>query len=167
MKPSRFRSFSFPVLGFRSSSVFRSLGFAFVLSPVTFVLSGSFCSIGLLFSSSCHSHHPFPFSEILSEAIALFPSFFFPRVPYQNPPSSPFPNPLALTHETKHHITSHNSTPNPIHSPLHIRPHKIPIRPTLRKLINLLRRENTPIPLSIRENSREFLCLQTRGAGFT
>jgi hypothetical protein len=54
---------------------------------------------------------------------------------------------------------SHNSTPNPIHSPLHIRPHKIPIRPAFRKLINLLRRENPPIPLSVRDDSRELFGL--------
>ena len=68
-------------------------------------------------------------------------------------------SPPPTPQEASQRATSHNSTPNPIHSPLHIRPDKIPIRPALRKLVDLLRRENSSVPLIIRDDSREFFRL--------
>ena len=96
----------------------------------------------LLFSSCLV--HPISFSQI-SASPSIFPTL---PTPQEASPQEAFPK-----------QTSHNSTPNPIHSPLHIRPDKIPIRPALRKLVDLLRRENSSVPLIIRDDSREFFRL--------
>ena len=65
---------------------------------------------------------------------------------------------VSNVHEHTHRIPipsySHDHAPDPIHGPLNLAPNQIPIRPPLRKLIDLLRAKDAVEAIPVRDDGR-------------
>ena len=57
-------------------------------------------------------------------------------------------------------ILSHDHAPDPIHGPLDLAPNQIPIRPPLRKLIDLLRAKDAVEALPVCDDGRQLLSIR-------
>lgn len=53
----------------------------------------------------------------------------------------------------------HDAAPNPVHGSFDISLDRIPVRPALRKLVDLLRAEDAFVPIVVCDNGGEFLCI--------